>query len=673
MMMQHTTSRRGRLILSVLVLFFSLHVSGQINYEHFLRAGQLDLQKEDYLSAVKKFNIAISSRPDGFEAYFLRGIAKFSLGDFHGARNDFSKTIGMHPLYVRAYLYRGISNERLYDYPHAISDFDKALELDPFNPEVFISRGDTKLQIQDFYGAVADYSSAIELDPNAERAWLNRGISHHFLDDNEAALKDIDQAIYLDYFNAEAWVKRGMIKYETDSMKSALADFNHALTLSDDNPFIYFQRGLTFLKLSDTLAALKDYDKVIEMEPDNALTYYNRALVKSMQKDYEGALADYNAVVQINPRNIYGRFNRGMLYYEMKNWDAAEADLSTAIEIFPDFVGAWINRAAVRQQKGDNKGAYRDQQQARKIIAVLNSDSKSPEVLYRRYQDSVYFSKVIEFEADFVSGNIKKGRVQFQRVSIEPKPNFFLIHAFPLPDSLEEEYAKYEYLDQNISQFNAGNALGIKFVFTTHEWPVRQEQVLKKIREIDSTVLMIGHDTAGAYFMKGVINTMLHNYAEAIRAYDKAIEKDPEISYAYLNRGTTSYELAEMVYSEQQYASSITISSSIPGKQQLPKLRPPDHKNTLYDYDRVIRMNPGLAFVYYNRANVKLSLQQFQRAIDDYSKAIKLEPEMAEAYYNRALTLLFLKENKLACKDLSKAGELGIAEAYNVIKRFCNK
>ena len=53
--------------------------------------------------------------------------------------------------------------------------------------------------------------------------------------------------------------------------------------------------------------------------------------------------------------------------------------------------------------------------------------------------------------------------------------------------------------------------------------------------------------------------------------------------------------------------------------------------------------------------------------------AIKLQPNLAEAYYNRALTLLYLDEIKLACKDLSKAGELGITEAYNVIKRYCNK
>ena len=63
-------------------------------------------------------------------------------------------------------------------------------------------------------------------------------------------------------------------------------------------------------------------------------------------------------------------------------------------------------------------------------------------------------------------------------------------------------------------------------------------------------------------------------------------------------------------------------------------------------------------------------MQEFNKAIDDYTNAINLEPHLAEAYYNRALTLLYLNDKELAMRDLSKAGELGINEAYVVIKRF---
>ena len=267
---------------------------------------------------------------------------------------------------------------------------------------------------------------------------------------------------------------------------------------------------------------------------------------------------------------------------------------------------------------------------------------------------------------------MEKGRVQFRRINIAPKSNFYLIYAFDLPDSVYSKYKQYEYLDANISAFNADNKLGIKFVFTTRDWPVTKETALKELQRVDSAILIAG-DTAGAYFMKGVINSMLQNYSTAINAYDIALKYDPQISYALLNRGTLRYEMDEFVFSESKYSNSITISKNSFSKKQDRNMKPPNHSEVLSDFDNVIALNPEFPFVYYNRANVKLSLKKYHRAIDDYSMAIKLQPNLAEAYYNRALTLLYLNENKLACKDLSKAGELGITEAYNVIKRYCTK
>lgn len=63
-------------------------------------------------------------------------------------------------------------------------------------------------------------------------------------------------------------------------------------------------------------------------------------------------------------------------------------------------------------------------------------------------------------------------------------------------------------------------------------------------------------------------------------------------------------------------------------------------------------------------------MQEFNQAISDYTKAIQYDPNLAEAYYNRALTLIYLNDKNKAIKDLSKAGELGIQEAYVVMKRF---
>jgi len=97
-----------------------------------------------------------------------------------------------------------------------------------------------------------------------------------------------------------------------------------------------------------------------------------------------------------------------------------------------------------------------------------------------------------------------------------------------------------------------------------------------------------------------------------------------------------------------------------------------DYDEIIKDYESVIYMNPGFYFAWFNMANTKVKKRDYINAIDDYSKAIELEPDFAEAYFNRGLTRIFLDDLDGGALDLSKAGELGLTEAYNVIKRYCN-
>ena len=46
---------------------------------------------------------------------------------------------------------------------------------------------------------------------------------------------------------------------------------------------------------------------------------------------------------------------------------------------------------------------------------------------------------------------------------------------------------------------------------------------------------------------------------------------------------------------------------------------------------------------------------------------------MGEAYYNRALVLIYIKDREKGCIDLSRAGELGVKDAYGVIKKYCKE
>ena len=60
----------------------------------------------------------------------------------------------------------------------------------------------------------------------------------------------------------------------------------------------------------------------------------------------------------------------------------------------------------------------------------------------------------------------------------------------------------------------------------------------------------------------------------------------------------------------------------------------------------------------------------FRAAIADYNEAILRDPEFAEAYFNRGLARLSQGDATHGIADLSKAGELGILNAYGIIKHM---
>ena len=95
--------------------------------------------------------------------------------------------------------------------------------------------------------------------------------------------------------------------------------------------------------------------------------------------------------------------------------------------------------------------------------------------------------------------------------------------------------------------------------------------------------------------------------------------------------------------------------------------------NVLGDLSDAIKLAPKNGYLYYNRGTLYALRNDNQRAIDDYTRAIQLEQNLAEAYYNRGLVYIRLKRVDEAITDLSKAGELGLYQAYSVIKKYTSK
>ena len=98
-----------------------------------------------------------------------------------------------------------------------------------------------------------------------------------------------------------------------------------------------------------------------------------------------------------------------------------------------------------------------------------------------------------------------------------------------------------------------------------------------------------------------------------------------------------------------------------------------DYTPAIHDLTKAASIMPAFPYIYFNLGNLYCLSQDLPESINQYSKALDLYPALAEAYYNRGLVLIYLKDKEKGCIDLSKAGELGIKDAYSVIKKYCTE
>ena len=148
----------------------------QLNKAYFFYVGRNFLIENKYQDAIEVLNILLRADSTAYEAYFLRGIAKYNLDDLLGAEQDFTLAIRQNPVFTIALQYRAITRSRLGNYDDALRDFQQAIDLRPDLPSAYYSRGVTYLLTQQFEKAIEDFSTYIHYDNKVADAYLNRNL-----------------------------------------------------------------------------------------------------------------------------------------------------------------------------------------------------------------------------------------------------------------------------------------------------------------------------------------------------------------------------------------------------------------------------------------------------------------------------------------------------------------
>ena len=655
-----------RLCIALLLLVLSTEVSAQYNREYFFWVGRRCMMNNDYQEAIRTLNTLLRFDEKAFEGYFLRGIAKYNLDDLLGAEADFTTAIRLNPVYTQAYTYRAITRSRLGNYDDALQDFREAIDLRPDLPGPYYSRGVTRLLNQQFEEAISDFDKFILQENKVADAFICRGLSYLHLKDTTRAYEDFDRGIRTNRESPNGYNRRGALYMQQRRFSEAEADFNMAISCDSSYLVSYFNRALVYSDTNRPLDALRDFDTVIQLDSTNSLTYFNRAILRSNIGDYNRALEDYNKVALYSPNNVLVYYNRANVHTQLGEIEKAIEDYTSAIELYPDFANAYIYRGRLRALMRDQKGARSDQQTAQKKIAAYRE--RLSDSTYSIYADTTqHFDKLLSFDSKLSGSTF--GRITGQG-NVREEMRLLPLFKFTLmqPDSTVE---MKRYNPRRLEDFfkridNRYLALS----WRDSSLPADSLVVLDK----EYTQRIDVQDPSWIHlFERGISQSLIKQYTNSMNTYTSAIELNPSNPFLYLNRSTTRAEMIDFISSIDNSYQRITIDSDPANRLHNNSKRTYSYDEAIADLNKVLKLYPDFAHAYYNRANLSALSGDLPTAFEDYTKAIELNPHFAEAYYNRGIVQIFMKDTRKGCLDISKAGELGIVEAYEVLKRYAQQ
>lgn len=649
----------------------------QVDTRQVVNIGRNALYFEDYVVSIQYFNQAIKAKPYLAQPYLFRSIAKLNLEDYRGAEEDASRCIELNPFITDAYEVRGVARQNLGKDREAVDDYSHALELLPNNRQLLFNKALAQSAVKDYAEADSTFAVLLKHYPGYENAYLGRARLRLEQTDTAAAIADIEHALSIDEnsFNGHTMLADIAMRRGKSEFPKAIEHIDKAVKLQPRYAGLYVNRAYLKYSTDDWFGAMADYDYALELEPMNRMALFNRGLLEMEVNANDRALEDFNKVLELDPNDVRARYNRAIIYGNKHQYKKALADVEYVINAFPDFPTGYQMRSEYERLSGNLAAAVRDRDKARAISRRLNPDregktadaakngqpTETPdaELAKRELASLLTVDDNTDFRDEYNNSAIR-GRIQDRNVSISIEP-FMELTYYSSPSELRPN----TYYIKEIDDLNSTRSLRFKVMVSNAVPSLADEELINRhFRSIDyyNSYLSTHKPRTIDYFGRAMDFVTVHNYGAAIRDLDRAIELTPDFAPAYMLRAQARLRQKESGVSDEE-DSKMDAMARQAREQAL-------SDQVLTDIDKSISLSPRNPFGYFNRGNMLIERDDLAAAAEAYSRAIELKPDFGEAYFNRGFVYLRLGNRPAGLADLGKAGELGVAAAYNLLKRM---
>jgi tetratricopeptide (TPR) repeat protein len=216
------------------------------------------------------------------------------------------------------------------------------------------------------------------------------------------------------------------------------------------------------------------------------------------------------------------------------------------------------------------------------------------------------------------------------------------------------EIENTQYSETSISNdaefwYNKGNALDAQ---------CKSDEALQAYDK----AIELNPDYVSAWYRKGQVLAGLGKSDEALQAYDKAIELDPDDAHAWDEKGSALRYQGKYDEALQAYDEAIRLDPNFilawHGKGNA-FISQGKYDEALQAYDEAIRLDPNYAMVRYAKGEALRYQGKYDEAIQAYDEAIRLNPNAGTFWNKKGVALEALGRSTEADAAFAKAKELG--------------
>ena len=519
----------------------------------------------------------------------------------------------------------------------AEENLQAALKIKPQFPDALTALGDCYLKSGQKELALEKWQKAIEINSKFEPAYLSLARFYRSQRKYEEAIDEYRVIISLNPKRiAERYLELGIVYFEMGNLDDAEAEFQNARRKDRKMAMAYYKLGQVYAKRKDRENALKMYRDGRKHDPKNAEVAYELAhifldtdevkyallsmerglsvdavddslaqeLMALVDKDTAEAASFMSRLANFDySSNFHLHYFLGKLYLKLENEELALKYFKSAAELSDSNADVFYQLGRL-QEKAEPEKAEEQFQKAAEIStsgeteSVMMDRAAEADLLYKAaqgYLEQGFEMKFIETAQQALVLNPKRGDIHLQLARIFQKRS--------------EVYRKSGKKEQET------------------------EMLEKAVKHYEQAVTL--QPTAEGWYELGLLYERQDNI-KAVRAYDKAIQLNPDFALAYYRRGDFRLNFKVGRISVRMYQPEVAIE----------------------DLKKAIELDPRLADAHFSLGLAYHQMNKPELATEQYAKTVEINPNHLKANIYLAQDYEAAGESQKAIKHYSKAAEL---------------